>query len=57
MTDDMDQLRDWIGRTEEAEGLITAANADILNATFDRDDPPLRDGDPIPPAWHWLCSD
>ena len=54
MTDNLDHLREWIGRTEEVESQITAPNADILNATFDRDDPPLRDGDPIPPAWHWL---
>ena len=54
MTDDMENLREWIGRTDEAESRITAPNADILNATFDRDDPPLKDGDAIPPAWHWL---
>ncbi|HEX6005650.1 MAG TPA: MaoC family dehydratase N-terminal domain-containing protein, partial [Burkholderiales bacterium] len=23
-------------------------------ATLDRDDPPPRDGDPLPPLWHWL---
>lgn len=54
MTDYMDDVKDWIGKTQEAEGLITAANADILNATFDRDDPLFKDGDAIPPAWHWL---
>lgn len=25
-----------------------------MTATLDRDDPPPRDGDPIPPGWHWL---
>ena len=47
------RARGWIGRSETATGLITAAPADILAATFDRDDPPLKDGDPIPPGWHW----
>ena len=49
----LERARGWIGRGETATGLITAAPADILAATFDRDDPPLKDGDPIPPGWHW----
>lgn len=53
MTEDLAELRDWIGRTEERDGRITAPNADILNATLDRDDPPFREGDAIPPSWHW----
>ena len=47
------RARGWIGRSETATGRITAAPADILSATFDRDDAPLTDGDPIPPGWHW----
>ena len=54
MTDPaLEAARDWIGRGRTAAGLITAAPADILAATFDRDDPPLVAGDAIPPGWHW----
>ncbi len=49
----MEDLKDWIGRGETAECEVTAEPADILAATFDRDDPPLAPGDPIPPGWHW----
>ncbi len=49
----MDDLADWIGNTETAECDVTAEPADILAATFDRDDALLQPGDPIPPGWHW----
>ena len=49
----MDDLADWIGNTETAECDVTAEPADILAATFDRDDAPLQPGDAIPPGWHW----
>ncbi len=45
--------KDWIGRSRTVTGLITAAPADILAATLDRDDRPLGNGDEIPPGWHW----
>jgi len=38
MTLDMDHLRQWIGRTEDAEDVATAA-------TLDRDDPEPETGD------------
>ena len=53
LDDTLERARDWIGRSETATGLIAAAPADILAATFDRDDPPLQEGDAIPPGWHW----
>ncbi|MDA1324890.1 MAG: MaoC family dehydratase N-terminal domain-containing protein [Proteobacteria bacterium] len=43
---------DWIGRTMSTEALVTAYQADALTATLDRDDPPFREGDAIPPGWH-----
>ena len=49
----LERARGWIGRSETATGPIAAGPADILAATFDRDDPPLKNGDPIPPGWHW----
>ena len=50
----MDDLQDWVGRTRSAEGRIEAWPADALNATLDRDDAPLADGDAIPPGWHQI---
>lgn len=52
MTDGMENLEDWVGKARAAEGRIEAWPADALNATLDRDDQPLRDGDEIPPGWH-----
>ncbi len=54
MTLDIDQLRQWIGRTEDADDIVTAAPLACLQATLDRDDPEPRPGDPLPPAGHWL---
>jgi len=42
----------WIGKREVTEALVTAYNANALTATLDRDEPPFRDGDAIPPGWH-----
>jgi 3-methylfumaryl-CoA hydratase len=47
------ELRAWIGRTAEAESVVTPANADVLTATLDRDEAPFKAGDAIPPGWHW----
>ena len=44
----------WIGRSEETEGRIDAAPAQALSATLDRDGEAWRDGDVLPPLWHWL---
>lgn len=54
MTDDIERLQDWVGRTQQFDSLITAYPADALAATFDRDDAPLTEGDAIPPGWHQL---
>jgi 3-methylfumaryl-CoA hydratase len=47
-------LRDWIGRSEDTDGRIDAAPAQALSATLDREDDTWRDGDALPPLWHWL---
>jgi 3-methylfumaryl-CoA hydratase len=44
----------WIGRTEVSSDRVTAAPIAALSATLDRDDPPPREGDALPPLWHWL---
>lgn len=56
MDSDIEALRDWIGRTESAQDMITAAPLCGLAATLDRDDPPPRPGDPLPPGAHWLYT-
>ncbi len=51
---DADHLRRWIGRSEVAQDIVTPVPVAALSATLDRDDPPPRAGDPLPPLWHWL---
>ncbi|MBS0223108.1 MAG: MaoC family dehydratase N-terminal domain-containing protein [Proteobacteria bacterium] len=50
----LEKLRDWVGKTENADDLITAWPVRALSATLDERDPPPRPGDPLPPLWHWL---
>jgi 3-methylfumaryl-CoA hydratase len=51
---DIASLQAWIGRTETRTDQVTAAPMAALSATLDRDDPPPKPGDPLPPLWHWL---
>lgn len=46
------RLRQWIGRTQTVTDTITPVPATLLAATLDRDDPPYRPGDALPPGWH-----
>lgn len=46
-------LKTWIGRSETASDVIDAGRARLMQATLDRE-PSLRDGDALPPLWHWL---
>ena len=46
--------KEWIGRTELRSDQVTPMPVAALAATLDRDDPPPRDGDSLPPLWHWL---
>lgn len=54
MTNTLDHLRDWIGKTESTTDVATAWPVSALTATLDRRDPDPAPGDPIPPGWHWL---
>ena len=51
-TTEKPDFQPWIGKQESVEATVTAYNADAMAATLDRDDPPLKPGDPIPPGWH-----
>jgi 3-methylfumaryl-CoA hydratase len=48
------EWNEWIGRTERSVDRVTAAPVAGLAATLDRDDPAPKDGDVLPPLWHWL---
>ena len=50
----LDHLREWIGKTESQRDRITSVPIAALSATLDRDDPQPREGDKLPPLWHWL---
>lgn len=44
----------WVGRTEEVTDRASTTTAGAMLATLDRDPASLRDGDPLPPLFHWL---
>ena len=54
MSDNLDHLRGWVGKTESRTDTVTEWPAAALAATLDRDDPAPQTGDELPPAWHWL---
>jgi 3-methylfumaryl-CoA hydratase len=47
-------LQDWIGRSETAHDVVTAAPYAALCATLDRPAQRPDAGTPLPPLWHWL---
>ncbi|UPG74660.1 MaoC family dehydratase N-terminal domain-containing protein (plasmid) [Roseomonas gilardii subsp. gilardii] len=53
MTAETGRYADWIGRTEDRLDLVAAGPLDRLNATLDREDPPLRPGEAATPLSHW----
>jgi 3-methylfumaryl-CoA hydratase len=54
METDPARLRPWLGRTEEASDQVALERVRALQATLERPAEPLREGDPLPPLWHWL---
>jgi len=50
----IDDLRTSVGRTESRVERLTPAPVAALAATLDREDPQPREGDALPPLWHWL---
>ncbi|HKX08539.1 MAG TPA: MaoC family dehydratase N-terminal domain-containing protein, partial [Stellaceae bacterium] len=47
-------LRQYIGRTQSVADALTPVPPTLLAATIDRDDPPYKPGDELPPNWHRL---
>jgi len=54
MTQDLEILKDWIGRTEADVDYVTVPAVHRLAATLDRDDPMPKMGDPLPVGWHQI---
>ena len=52
--ENLEHLRDWIGKTETRTDTATVWPVAALSATLDRSDPAPQSGDELPPAWHWL---
>ena len=50
----LDNIRDWIGKSQRVEDLIAPWPARALAATLDEADPNPKNGDILPPLWHWL---
>ena len=48
----------WVGRSEEAEDSVSPRQARGMAATLDSgacDPGAFREGDPLPPLWHWMA--
>jgi 3-methylfumaryl-CoA hydratase len=52
VTQNLDELKEWIGRTESDIDYVTVPAVHRLSATLDRDDPQPKIGDPLPVGWH-----
>jgi 3-methylfumaryl-CoA hydratase len=53
METDPGRLRPWLGRTEDATDHVALERVRALQATQERPQTPLAEGDPLPPLWHW----
>src|SRR5215204_581198 len=50
---DTPDLTRWIGRRQERVDQVGASHLAAWSATLDREDPFPRDGDAVPPLFHW----
>ncbi|NBT53822.1 MAG: acyl-CoA dehydrogenase, partial [Betaproteobacteria bacterium] len=50
----LEDLKQWVGKTETLEDHVSLAPMAALSATLDRDDPPPLPGQALAPCWHWL---
>ena len=51
---ELNQLREWIGRSETRSDEVTLTPVATLAATLDLSDQPIAPGFALPPLWHWL---
>lgn len=54
MTNSLDELKAWVGRSETVEDQLGATPVKALNATLDHPPMHVATGTPLPPLWHWL---
>ncbi|MCE9642661.1 MAG: MaoC family dehydratase N-terminal domain-containing protein [Betaproteobacteria bacterium] len=54
MSNELDHLHQWVGKTESVTDTVAAWPVTALSATLDRDDAAPKTGDELPPGWHWL---
>lgn len=54
MSIDLDFLKQWQGKTRESIDVIDARQVAELSAALDYAAPLSKQGDPLPPCWHWL---
>lgn len=52
MAQNIERLKEWIGRREKAVDHVTVPLVHRVAATLDRDDPFPEIGDPLPVGWH-----
>ncbi|MBT6828485.1 MAG: acyl-CoA dehydrogenase [Rhodospirillaceae bacterium] len=54
VNEEMPNIEEWVGKSREQRERIETAITAGMSAALDRDDPAPRDGDPLPPCWHWM---
>jgi 3-methylfumaryl-CoA hydratase len=54
VTQDLEKLKEWVGRKESDVDHVTIPAVHRLAAMLDRDDPMPRAGDPLPIGWHQI---
>lgn len=52
MTNDLDDLQQFVGNSETSEDVITASQVGRLSVALDVPHPAPRKGDAVPPGWH-----
>jgi len=54
MTDNFEQLRNWVGKKEVRKDVVTSWPVTALAATVDDQQVSAENGKPLPPGWHWM---
>src|SRR4051812_16591494 len=52
----MDDIKQWVGRTQRASDWITSNRVDLWHATFDRPVGGVNEGDAVPLGFHWSLA-
>jgi 3-methylfumaryl-CoA hydratase len=51
---DLQHLRTWVGHVRTDTDIASVRPARLMAAAMDRPGPALREGDCLPPLWHWI---